>query len=139
MDDYTKYEEECEKIRKDNAILLASFTTWLKYSNLSEKTVKNHVFNIDFYINQYLLYEEAIEAKDGIDHVDSFLGYWFIKKAMWSTKSSIKSNAISLTKFYSFLLEIGLISKNDLKELKEIIKEEMSEWLATVEQYNNFY
>ena len=69
--------------------------------------------------------------------LDELYVIWFIKKAMWSSKSSIKSNATSLKKFYTFLLEKGLIEPDDLQELKETIKEEMSEWLATLERYDD--
>ena len=55
MDDYEKYEEDCKKIRKANERLLADYGVWLKSSGLSEKTISNHLSNIDFYINQYLL------------------------------------------------------------------------------------
>jgi intergrase/recombinase len=137
MDDYEKYEADCKKIRRANQKLLTDFESWLKSSGLSEKTLKNHLSNIDFYINEYLLYEEAVEAKDGVDSVSDFLGYWFIKKATWASQSSIKANATSLKKFYSFLLEQGLINKDDLNELKETIKDEMSEWLETVERYDD--
>ena len=137
MNDYEKYEADCQKIRKANEKLLTDFESWLKSSGLSEKTIRNHLSNIDFYINEYLLYEDAVEAKDGVYSVSMFLGYWFIKKAMWASKSSIKSNATSLKKFYTFLLEKGLIESDDLKELKETIKEEMSEWLSTLERYDD--
>ena len=132
MDDSQKYEADCQKIRKVNHELLKDFESWLESSGLSEKTINNHISNIDFYINEYLLYEDAVEAKDGVDMVSNFLGYWFIKKALWASQSSLKSNAGSLKKFYTFLLEKGLIDKDDLRELKETIKEEMSEWLETV-------
>ncbi|MCA2625357.1 MAG: phage integrase SAM-like domain-containing protein [Microcystis sp. M20BS1] len=133
MDDSQKYEADCQKIRKVNHELLKDFESWLESSGLSEKTINNHISNIDFYINEYLLYEDAVEAKDGVDMVGDFLGYWFIKKALWASQSSLKSNAGSLKKFYTFLLEKGLIDKDDLRELKETIKEEMSEWLETLE------
>lgn len=133
MDDSQKYEADCQKIRKVNHELLKDFESWLESSGLSEKTINNHISNIDFYINEYLLYEDAVEAKDGVDMVGDFLGYWFIKKALWASQSSLKSNAGSLKKFYTFLLEKGLIDKDDLQELKETIKEEMSEWLETLE------
>ena len=135
MDDYENYEADCQKIRTANQKLLTDFESWLESSGLSEKTIKNHLSNIDFYINEYLLSEDAVEAKDGVDSVSDFLGYWFIKKAMWASQSSIKANASSLKKFYSFLLEKGLIEKDDLNELKETLKEEMTEWLETVERY----
>jgi len=52
---------------------------------LSKKTIDKHVSNVDFYINDFLLYEDAIEAADGVSSMGMFLGYWFIRKAMWSS------------------------------------------------------
>ncbi|MGB5065084.1 MAG: recombinase [Candidatus Competibacter sp.] len=137
MDDYEKYENACKKIRKFNKKLLGEFELSLKSSGLSQNTINNHVSNIDFYVNEYLLYEDAIEAKDGVDAIDMFLGYWFIKKAMWASQSSIKCNATSLKKFYTFLYEKGVIEKEDLNNLKETIKEGMPEWLATLDRYDD--
>lgn len=135
MNDYEQYEAKCKKIRKANERLLADFGAWLKASGISDKTIKNHVSNIDFYINEYLLYEEAVEARDGASAVGMFLGYWFIKKAMWSSQASIKSNAASLKKFYAFMFEQGLTDKASLDDLNQTIKEEMPEWLETMERY----
>ena len=136
MDDYEKYEHECKKIRKANKQILDEFELLLKSVGLSKNTIKKHVSNIDFYINEYLLYEDATEAKDGVDAVGMFLGYWFIKKAMWASQSSIKGNATSLKKFYSFLYDKRLIEKDDLDDLTETIKEGMPEWLATLDRYD---
>ncbi len=105
--------------------------------NLKFKTIKKHVENIDFYINEFLLYEDAVEAKDGADNIGMYLEYWFIKKAVWSSAAQIKANAASLKKFYTFMNQKGLIAIEYLNELKEIIKEEMSEWIATMERYED--
>ena len=137
MDDYEKYEKDCKKIRKANERLLKEFEVWLKSSGLSEKTINNHLSNVDFYVNEYLLYEDATEAKDGVGAVGMFLGYWFIKKAMWASQSSIKGNASSIKKFYTFMQEKGLIDKEDLAELKHMVKEDMPEWLATLNRYED--
>ncbi len=126
MDDYERYENECKKIRKTNEQLLNEFEVFLKSTGLSENTISNHLSNIGFYLNEYLLYEDAIEATEGVGAVGMFLGYWFIKKAMWASRSSIKGNATSIKRFYTFLYEKGLIEKNDLDDLKEEIKESMS-------------
>ena len=109
----------------------------LKQLASQKKTIKNHVSNIDFYLNEFLLYEEATEAKDGAGDVGMFLGYWFIRKAMWASQSSIRSNATSLKKFYTFMYEKGLIKKEELTDLKQRIKEEMPEWLATLDRYDD--
>jgi intergrase/recombinase len=136
MDDYQKYEAECRVIRKVNKVLLDEFEGWLKASALSEKTISDHLSNIEFFINDYLLYEDACEAKEGVYEVSMFLGYWFIKKAMWASPASIKSNAASLKKFYAFMFEQGLVDKEALADLKQTIKEEMPEWLAAVRRFD---
>ncbi len=137
MDDYEKYEEDCKKIREANKGLLNEFEIWLKTSGLSEKTMNNHFSNIDFYINEFLLYDDATEAKDGVGAVGRFLGFWFIKKAMWASPASIKGNAASLKKFYTFMHAKGLIDKEELIDLKQTIKEDMPEWLATLGRYDD--
>jgi len=131
------YEEDCKEIQKENETLLKEFRQWLHASKLSKKVIDNHVANIDFYINDYLLYEDATEAQDGVNAVNMFLGYWFIKKAMWASQSSIKSNATSLKKFYTFMHEKGFISREEINELKLTIKEGMPEWLATLNRYDD--
>jgi hypothetical protein len=137
LDDYEQYEIECERIRKSNDKLLDDFAKWLRKSNLADKTIGHHVDNIDFYINEFLLYEDAVEPQHGAGSTGMFLGYWFIRKAMWASASSIKSNAASLKKFYTFLHERDAVSKDDLDFLKETIKEEMPEWLATLARYDD--
>jgi len=104
---------------------------------LTPKTINNHLSNIDFYVNCYLLYEDAIEAKDGINEVDSFFGYWFIKKAMWASESSIKKNATSLKKFYKFMHEKKLVDSEKLTELMVTIKDGMPEWLEGLSSYDD--
>jgi site-specific recombinase XerD len=136
-DNYEQYEIECEKIRESNEKLLDDFAVWLQQSGLASKTISRHTENIDFYINEYLLYEDAVEPQDGVHSVGMFLGYWFIKKAMWASASSIKSNAASLKKFYAFLHERGMVDKEDLDSLKETIKEEMPDWLETLTRYDD--
>ncbi len=131
------FEESCEINKVQNDKLIREFESWLKSSGLKEKTIKNHCSNIDFFINDYLLYSQELEPQDGINDVSMFLGFWFIKKAMWSSPASVRSNASSLKKFYTFMLEKGLIDKDELDELKETIKVEMPEWLEGSSSYWN--
>ena len=142
----SSYEDIVEKIQKRNDNLIYNFAGWLKRSGLGEKTVTKHINNIEFFLNEYLAYQDISEsedeitlcnAEDGIDFIDDFLGYWFIKKALWSSESSIKSNIATFKKFYTFMQSMNLISKDDLKMLNETIKENKDEWIDTVNRYNN--
>ncbi len=135
--DYEQYEKECKRIRKENKKLISDFEKWLSDKNLSSKTIKTHTSNVDFYINEFLLYEDAVEAKDGASEIGMFLGYWFIKKAMWASPAHIKSNAGSMKKFYTFLFKNEQIDKEDLVDLKTRIKEDMPEWIAIINRYDD--
>lgn len=74
-DDYEKYERACKRIREENDKLLDEFETYLIKNGLKEKTVNGHVSNVDFYINEFLLYDDAVKAKDGIFSIGMFLGF----------------------------------------------------------------
>jgi len=104
---------------------------------ISKATANKHRENIDFYINAFLLYESPKHASEGVDEVGVFLGYWFIRKAMWANESNIKSNATSLKKFYEFLEERGEVDSEAVKDMKERIKEDLPEWIATVKRYDD--
>lgn len=131
------YQQEVEKITKENKTLLKNFEEWLEKKRLAKKTIARHVQNCDFFINDFLLYSDAIPAHEGASQIGLFLGYWFIKKAMWASPTAIRENAASLKKFYTFLHENGKIEETDLNRLNETIKEEMPEWIATMDRYDD--
>ncbi|MCH8311198.1 MAG: recombinase [Chloroflexi bacterium] len=136
-DEYEQYERAGQAIREENASLLEDFSSWLRAKRLSDTTVKRHGDNIDFYINEFLLYEDATPPAKGVDEVGMFLGYWFIQKAMWASQSSMRSYAASLRKFYQFMVERGSVDQEALNELKARIKEDMPEWLETLRRYDD--
>lgn len=131
------FEKKVQAIRKENKSILERFKTSLSENKLSKATIDKHIGNIDFFINDYLLYHEPTPAKEGSDEVGYFLGNWFIRKAMWASVSSIKENITSIKKFYQFMYEIGEIEKDDLVELKEEIKNCKDEWIENVKMYDN--
>jgi len=137
MDSYEQYDKECERIRRENEKILTDFEKWLSDKKLSKKTINKHRLNADFYINNFLLYDDAIEASNGSSAIGVFLGYWFIRKAMWASKTGIKENAASLKKFYQFMFERGKISNQAFEDLKVTIKEDMPDWLATMDRYDD--
>ena len=140
------YEDTIKAILDRNNDLIYKFAKKLKDEGLSEKTIKRHINNISFFLNNYVAYQVISEneneiilcsAEDGINLVDEFLGEWFIRKAMWSDENSIKSNIASIKKFYKFLQTLDLITKDDLKFLNKEIREEKDNWIDTVNRYND--
>ena len=137
-DDECEYEEaEKDAFIVKNSIVLAGFRKYLEAKNLSDKTINKHTSNIDFYINEFLLYYEPIEPKEGIRQIGFFLGYWFIRKAMWASVTSIRENITSLKHFYTFLLLERKIKQHELDEMKREIKECKDDWLKTLKQFDD--
>ncbi len=132
---YEKWEKETKKITAENKLLLDEFKIWLENKNLKTNTIKTHLLNMDFYVNNFLLRYETIKAKDGATSIGSFLGDYFIRKAMWSSKNSMKQNISSFKKFYAFMNEKSLTTDEDLKEMKNSIRDEGEFWLDDVDKY----
>ncbi len=137
MDD-EQWEKDCKRIRKENAKLLEDFEKSLMATNLTSKTIKKHISNIDFYINRYLLYSDAKEAAKGYNEVDDFLGFWYIRKCIYSTPETTKSNITSFKKFYAYMESIGKISKSDLEDMLYEIKYSKEDWIEQIKNYNDF-
>ena len=137
LDDESDYDIRCQQLRHENAALLGDFSRWLKAAGIGAATIRSHCTNLDFYLNHFLLYADTLTAADGISYVGEFLGDWFIHKAMWSNKTTVKANAASLKKFYAFMAERGLVKPEVLASLKQQIMDELPDWLAAVERYND--
>lgn len=139
MDDkqYKEWDKQVEKAEKQNNILIDKFQEHLSSKSLKTKTIQSHLDNIDFFANSFLLRYEIIPVEKGADDIGEYLGDYFIRKAMWSTKASIIENIASFKKFYTFLNEIGKVSDEDLFEMKLMIKEEKATWIERVEKYND--
>jgi len=123
------YDQQADQIRAENAVLLEGFETWLKESGLKEKTVRKHLGNVSFYIDDYLLYDDIVRPQDGLSAVNGFFNWFFPRKAMWSSVTTTKETAASLKKFYRYLSENGLVEASDYQEFFAEVKSEMPEWL----------
>ena len=137
MFDYEEYEKECDRIRKDNGELLSLFEDDLTNAGLSSKTIRRHLSNVDFYINEYLLREEPLTIEYGTAKLDTFLGDFFIRKCMWSTPASIKSTAASIKKFYRCMLDHSKLDKKYYDCLCDDIKENLEQWQDECAIYND--
>ncbi len=133
--DFEEYEEKCKLIKQENESLLEMFEKDLE--GLNQKTINRHLTNVDFYINTYLLREDAYDFTHGIWDIDDYLGYFFIRKCMWSTPGNIKSTAASIKKFYQCMLKQEMIQKADYEYLCETIKDNMWKWQSNCEMYND--
>lgn len=134
---YLNYEKERNAMTELNQKYLDLFVDDLLEKGLSQKTIRNHLSNVEFYINDFLCYYDVEPMVKGCYYVDEFLGDWFVRKAMWSNATSIKSNCSSFKKFYALMLEYNFITKKDYQMLITTIKDKKEYWVESVEEYNN--
>lgn len=101
MIDFEKFEKQCDEIREINAKYIEEFVDELSKKGFVDKTIKRHYENVDFYLNTYLLREDALTMENGCkdEYLSDFFGYFFIRKCMWSTPDTVKSTMASLKSF----------------------------------------
>jgi len=124
------YDQQADKIRAENAVLLKGFRTWLEELGLKEKTVRKHLGNVSFYVDDYLLYDDIIRPQEGLSFVNGVFNWFFPRKAMWSSVTTTKETVAGLKKFYLYLAEIGLVEASEYQKFLAEVKSEMPEWLG---------
>ncbi|AFZ28572.1 site-specific recombinase XerD (plasmid) [Cylindrospermum stagnale PCC 7417] len=130
-----EFEKQLAEIKKYNQPILDGFQAWSKKSNLSAKTIKQHITNIEFFA-EYLVYYEPLQKLNEADEQDvsSFLMDWYPHKAMWASESSTKSYMSSFKKFFSYMVETEQISPDIALEVKDTLKEYKDDFLDAVSE-----
>ena len=133
MSNVETYDEHVRAIRAYNQPILADFRIWLEQSGLAEKTVKAHVFNIDFF-TAYLVYYEPLKKLDEAHSGDvrMFLANWFPRKAMWASATSVKSNIASFKKFFQWMGETDRVSHETVVDVLDTLKKGRDKFLRKV-------
>lgn len=135
--EYEEYEKKVNEIKERNNEYLELFEKDMIKEGLSKKTISKHLWNVDFFINDFLNYYDPREMEDGCYYVSEFFGDWFIRKAMWSSCESIKNNCASLKKFYRCMNKHHFVSSERLDVLISTIKSEKEEWLDNMKEYES--
>lgn len=135
---YDEYIEACDRIKEKNDEYLDLFYKDLTAKGFTDNTIDRHLSNVAFYINTYLLHEEALTIWYGIIKIDDYLGNFFIRRCMWSTPNSIKTTAASFKKFYKCMMDHGIIESKDYEFLCQIIKNKMKKWQEDCAIFNDY-
>lgn len=118
-----------------NAFFLEQFEKWLKDKNLSARTIKHHMNNVDLYINDYLNYYEVTLMEDGVIGVEMFFRDWFVRKCAWTSESSIRATATSIKKFYECMMMLGFVKKKNYELLTNTLKKNMNKYIDNFIEY----
>lgn len=119
-----------DELRKENEMFMKEFDKWLTKKDLRDKIIRNHLNNVDTFLNYY----DFIRTEDSISEVGSYLSDFFIRKCMCSTAYTMKQTGVSIKKFYQCMN----VSLGDVKVLLDMLKEEMDFYIDRVSEYNNY-
>ena len=133
------YDRQVAEIQSYNAPLYEQFAAWLTASGLSERTVQSHVENVQFFADHYLTYSEPLRRVDEADvsDVGFFLSDWFLRKAMWSSPSAVRSNVASFKKFFQWMGQQGHMDAETVAEILLDLKENRAEYIEGAEAYED--
>ncbi len=144
---------EDKQNQRANEQCLMEFRVYLEAQGLSERTLEKHVKNIDFFLNEYLVYEvqedwneldhqrnfddpieddnqiKPLNMEDGCEEIGYFIEYFFLRKCLWSSPASIQDYCAAFKKFYFCMLKNGHISKSSYDVVLETIKNGKSNWI----------
>ena len=128
------YDREVRRIQSENQPILEEFQSWLEKSGISEKTVKGHCDNIEFFA-EYLVYYEPLYRLDEADagDIQSFLLDWYPRKAMWASPANTRSYMASFRKFFKFMVETNRVDQETVDEVRETLKENQEDFLDAVD------
>lgn len=117
-------DEISENISKDILVHLQEFYIHLRdVKGLKESTCEKSAGNMELLIVNCLGLTKKKEIDEiNEDVIENYLSEWFINKAATS-KNSIKEQISSIGQYTRFLEEIGYISKDTSKAIKNVIKD----------------
>lgn len=126
-------EQQLDVISQNNASYLHLFEADLH--GLAPKTIKRHLQNVDFFLNTYLVFDEAhpLTMEEGVNTIDDFLGYFLENKTCFadSTKHSFVT---SLRKFYKSMAAHGKITQEQYEDVVESLRDGGAEYKALLEE-----
>lgn len=109
----------------DDVILDEFYNHLLRDKHLSEQTATRHCSRLNFffqYLHNYTNYS-ALEVNSDI--IDDYLGNWYIRKVLNSSKSDVHPTLTAFKKFYQYAFKRELIPLEDWEDIMEACQDRM--------------
>lgn len=122
---YTKHE-----------VLMDTFKEDIK--NLSPKTIRRHIDNLDTFLNFHLVRKCGADFEPSAAYIESFFSFTLKYKVLGLSKDGAKGYGATLRKFYRSMAEHGFYPKEELAETLEDIKLECGFLVDNMEDDDDF-
>lgn len=134
---FEHWNKEIEKVKEQNQSVFDDYKTWLSSQYITEDEEIQYLADITFFAQTFLILNEAIPVEKGINHIDEYLGHFFIREVPWSSPETIKSNTQSFLNFYSFLLSTQQIEEKDFLYIEYLVGSETDKWINNYHLFNS--
>lgn len=133
-EDYNEVEGRWEAVNEE---VLKRFTDFVIAEKIVGKLKAHSYANcLRFFGNVYLeQYEENL--LDGLASFPSFVGDWFIRKAMWADAEAVRENVEAFGLFIRVFEGWGEIEKAEFDRWNEILERNLGMWCSRADSYNN--
>lgn len=125
------------EIQQRNRATLDAFGAFLSAQGVRRETIDLHLRNLEFYASAFLLGYHQVALDEGHEWVGTFLGHWFICKAMWSDEASLRENIHGFRRFYEFLVATGRLPQARGRQLLQQLEQDGPLWIRRVQLYND--
>ena len=107
------------RLEKKTERLIKQFYNYLtENKGLSEETASAHAQRIEFFALHYLMDYEGKNLLDASGNdIENYLGDWYIRKVLNSSKSDVRPALVAFKKFFKFLYEKRKIGKEQLEDI----------------------
>ena len=107
--------------------------------NLSPKTIRRHLDNLDTFLNFHLVRRCGVDYESSDDYIPEFFSYTLKYKVLGLTEEEAKGYGATLRKFYKSMAEHDFYPKNELADTLAEIKEECSDLVEGVDDGFDFF
>ena len=133
------YDKTCRKVAKMNKLYIDEFKKYLANGKrLSKSTVTKQVRCVSFFANAYLTHDFQYDIYHGMDSFSDYFGYFFVRKNICGSVTSMKEHIAALKKFYRFMAASDYIDKEALARSERTIKICKDEWIEEMYRYDQY-
>lgn len=102
-----------EKMVQTNDKNILEFQKFLVNQGFTTKTIRCHINNVSFFINDYLFYSEYKSFEESNSYINDFFT-WACCKDLCFSFDVAKGVAASLRKYYKYMNSVGIINRDYL-------------------------
>lgn len=123
-----EFDDNSEKREREYDRIIQLFEADMKKQGLSLQTTRKHGDHVFIFLGEYVAYRHEMNLLNSIDFIDEYFCDYFIRKVARTKVERIKAHATSLKKFYKWLSEQDVITRESYKAFFDNYTSRIQNW-----------